>query len=400
MSVVVLVGSVASQLTGTETKTSTTPVPILRNINTQNGDGSYTYGFESADGTYKIETRFKNGEIKGKYGYLDNDGLLREATYGGSLDGGFDDNRVAPAAFVENLVTVEKRPARPGSRFAQFKARKFKSDENTKIAEDSVEDVAPVAKPVRDEPAIESRVIKKQPIRASPVVKQPIRASPIVRVEKPTKQTSQPRIKSRFSNFKPRNGGELQAAASSRSVSTTTKTQGPFNGRIVTEDLKVVNGRRAVLKKRLRFKTNPRPALPVAKPTTATISPPVLQKQQQRSNEEALRSLGAERQKVLNLFQKRFNIPTNITPQPQVNNKGFQGHLDVFRQPTVQTQPQVPQQTFVPEVVRSSAPQQTFVPQQTVAAPAPLSFDIWKKHPYISGYDSNIGAYSVNYGTV
>ena len=36
---------------------STTPVPILRYIDTQNPDGSYTFGYESGDGTYKIETR-------------------------------------------------------------------------------------------------------------------------------------------------------------------------------------------------------------------------------------------------------------------------------------------------------------------------------------------------------
>jgi len=37
---------------------STTPVPILRYVDTQNIDGSYTYGYEAADGTYKLETRF------------------------------------------------------------------------------------------------------------------------------------------------------------------------------------------------------------------------------------------------------------------------------------------------------------------------------------------------------
>ncbi len=33
------------------------PIPILRYLDTQNPDGSYTYGYESGDGTYKIETR-------------------------------------------------------------------------------------------------------------------------------------------------------------------------------------------------------------------------------------------------------------------------------------------------------------------------------------------------------
>merc|ERR1711936_282968 len=40
---------------------STTPVPILRYVDTQNIDGSYTYGYEAADGTYKLETRYTAG---------------------------------------------------------------------------------------------------------------------------------------------------------------------------------------------------------------------------------------------------------------------------------------------------------------------------------------------------
>ena len=61
---------------------TTTPIPILRSIDTQNPDGSYTYGYESGDGTYKIETRYPTGEVKGKYGYIDPTGLFREVEYG------------------------------------------------------------------------------------------------------------------------------------------------------------------------------------------------------------------------------------------------------------------------------------------------------------------------------
>merc|ERR1711962_1102488 len=39
------------------TSVSTTPVPILKFLDVHNNDGSYTYGYESADGTFKIETR-------------------------------------------------------------------------------------------------------------------------------------------------------------------------------------------------------------------------------------------------------------------------------------------------------------------------------------------------------
>merc|ERR1712177_41144 len=69
---------------------STTPVPILRYVDTQNVDGSYTYGYEAADGTYKLETRFVDGRVMGKYGYYDPEGVLREASYGAEAGRGFE----------------------------------------------------------------------------------------------------------------------------------------------------------------------------------------------------------------------------------------------------------------------------------------------------------------------
>jgi len=93
----VSVSFASAQLTGfqnnldfnfnTEQQESTTPVPILRFIDTQNADGSYTYGYENGDGTYKIETRYVTGEVKGKYGYFDDSGVLREVAYGASKMG-------------------------------------------------------------------------------------------------------------------------------------------------------------------------------------------------------------------------------------------------------------------------------------------------------------------------
>jgi hypothetical protein len=92
-------------LTLNERATTTTPVPILRFVDNQNADGSYTYGYESGDGTYKIETRYPTGEVKGKYGYYDDTGILREVEYGATPEGGFE-----PRA--DNLIEVSApRPA-------------------------------------------------------------------------------------------------------------------------------------------------------------------------------------------------------------------------------------------------------------------------------------------------
>merc|ERR1712025_13077 len=70
--------------------TGNTQVPILQFVDTQNTDGSYIYGFQSGDGTYKLETRFPDGRIIGKYGYLDSQGVLREASYGAEANRGFE----------------------------------------------------------------------------------------------------------------------------------------------------------------------------------------------------------------------------------------------------------------------------------------------------------------------
>ncbi|XP_039277506.1 5'-3' exoribonuclease 2 [Nilaparvata lugens] len=45
----------------------TTPVPILKQINRHNEDGSYSYGYEAADGSFKIETKHPSGEVSTGY---------------------------------------------------------------------------------------------------------------------------------------------------------------------------------------------------------------------------------------------------------------------------------------------------------------------------------------------
>lgn len=63
------------------------PIPILKQVNRQNEDGSYSYGYENADGTFKIETKYPTGEVYGKYGYVDETGKLRTVEYGASSRG-------------------------------------------------------------------------------------------------------------------------------------------------------------------------------------------------------------------------------------------------------------------------------------------------------------------------
>ncbi|XP_019881981.2 uncharacterized protein LOC109609701 isoform X2 [Aethina tumida] len=56
-------------------------VQILRKYRTDNPDGSITWGFENEDGTFKEETLGVDCVTRGKYGYVDPDGVKREYTY-------------------------------------------------------------------------------------------------------------------------------------------------------------------------------------------------------------------------------------------------------------------------------------------------------------------------------
>ncbi|KAL3277231.1 hypothetical protein HHI36_012581 [Cryptolaemus montrouzieri] len=93
----------------------TTPVPILKQINKHNEDGSYSYGYEAADGTFKIETKYPDGEVYGKYGYVDDTGKLREIEYGASKRG-FEPNgndiQVPPPTLRQNPDAIA-RPLAP-----------------------------------------------------------------------------------------------------------------------------------------------------------------------------------------------------------------------------------------------------------------------------------------------
>uniref|UniRef100_A0A336MP06 CSON014714 protein n=1 Tax=Culicoides sonorensis TaxID=179676 RepID=A0A336MP06_CULSO len=96
-------------------KQYTTPVPILKQINRQNEDGSYSYGYEAADGSFKIETKYPTGEVQGKYGYVDDQGKVREVEYGASSKRGFEpvgtDIQVPPPTLsVSNANSIPLGP--------------------------------------------------------------------------------------------------------------------------------------------------------------------------------------------------------------------------------------------------------------------------------------------------
>jgi len=154
---------------------TTPPVPILRQIQERNPDGSYTYGYESGDGTYKIETRYATGEVKGKYGYYDASGKLREVTYGAEPERGFE-------PVIEGVIvappTINPEP--------EFNAEPVFAEPEP----------APVQRP-------------SQPVRKT-VVRRP-RPQPQQRAEQP-----------RFSNFQPSDLPSSSTTSTSNSSSSST----------------------------------------------------------------------------------------------------------------------------------------------------------------------------------
>lgn len=54
---------------------------IIRRYRNDNPDGSITWGFENDDGSYKEELIGIDCITRGKYGYIDPDGIRREYTY-------------------------------------------------------------------------------------------------------------------------------------------------------------------------------------------------------------------------------------------------------------------------------------------------------------------------------
>lgn len=54
---------------------------IIKRIKKINDDGSYTIGYEADDGSFKIESRDVLGQIKGTYGFVDEEGQIKRVSY-------------------------------------------------------------------------------------------------------------------------------------------------------------------------------------------------------------------------------------------------------------------------------------------------------------------------------
>ena len=93
----------------TSTTTTEAPVVIIKQVNEINEDGSYTVGYEASDGTFKLETKDAEGNVEGKYGFLDENGEIKIVEYSANNSTGFtSDLEVPELSAVEVEAPVQQ----------------------------------------------------------------------------------------------------------------------------------------------------------------------------------------------------------------------------------------------------------------------------------------------------
>ncbi|XP_053681536.1 uncharacterized protein LOC128732316 [Sabethes cyaneus] len=92
-----------SDLSEAETK-DPKKLEIIKQIRKINNDGSYTVGYEAEDGTFKIESRDVLGNIKGTYGYIDENGDIQRVSYNAHNSTGIKGTQPAPV--TEDVVHI------------------------------------------------------------------------------------------------------------------------------------------------------------------------------------------------------------------------------------------------------------------------------------------------------
>jgi len=122
------------------------PVATLERYSHKNDDGSFTFGYVGADGSFREETRGADCITRGKYGYIDPDGVKREYTYTSGLPCEVGDESNALEQ-LDGDINVED-PVDPRERFRQT--------QNEQLADDQIPQAARPRRPIERRPAEEA----------------------------------------------------------------------------------------------------------------------------------------------------------------------------------------------------------------------------------------------------
>ena len=86
-------------------------------VNEINEDGTYTVGYEASDGSFRLETKDEEGNVSGKYGFVDADGEIKIVEYSANNATGFTSDLELPAP-VEAAELGEAAPVQQVGRVA------------------------------------------------------------------------------------------------------------------------------------------------------------------------------------------------------------------------------------------------------------------------------------------
>merc|ERR1712223_2245939 len=103
------------------TTTTEAPVVIVKQVNEINEDGSYTVGYEASDGSFRLETKDAEGNVEGKYGFLDENGEIKIVEYSANNSTGFQSD--LELAQVNPLTEAEATPQQADPAFELEKKR-------------------------------------------------------------------------------------------------------------------------------------------------------------------------------------------------------------------------------------------------------------------------------------
>jgi len=117
------------------------PVATLERYSHKNEDGSFTFGYVAADGSFREETRGTDCITRGKYGYIDPEGVKREYSYTSGLpceEGEEDDlQNIDGERIIEDTVDPKER---------------FRQTVSEQLSEDQIPAAARPRRPVQRRP--------------------------------------------------------------------------------------------------------------------------------------------------------------------------------------------------------------------------------------------------------
>merc|ERR1719431_2242941 len=125
------------------------PVATLERYSHKNEDGSFTFGYVGADGSFREETRGADCITRGKYGYIDPEGVKREYTYTSGLpcEVGEDDLDLQN---IDGDINIED-PVDPRERFRQT--------QNEQLTDAQIPAAARPRRPIQRRPAENAGVV-------------------------------------------------------------------------------------------------------------------------------------------------------------------------------------------------------------------------------------------------